>query len=320
VGRKPRQHYGGAFYHFIARGNDRQPIFLTESDRRAFEGFLSDGVERFGHRIHAYCWMTNHVHMAVEVTTVPLSHIAHNLLFRYARWFLRKYGRSGHLFERRYRAVLIGTDAALQSLVRYIHLNPLRAALVDRPGSYPCSSYSAYSNLGSRGPSWLTRDFVLSLFGETRVGAWAALRAFTELEVGDSAEDMALPVTPDSEPELGSYEVLAANGQHVLAEQAVSSSLTLEKILCAVSSACSLARSELSANVQQRAVVRARSLAGYIVNQAPHLTLEQLGAAIGRDASTLSRAAKQISRRLATDAELRDLLAKIESSLSLRRD
>jgi REP element-mobilizing transposase RayT len=320
VGRKPRQHYGGALYHFIARGNNRQPIFLAESDRRAFERFLSDGVERFGHRHHAYCWMTNHVHMAVEVANVPLSHIAHNLLFRYARWFHRKHGRSGHLFERRYRASLISTDAALQSLVRYIHLNPVRAGIVDRPSAYPWSSYSAYSELDSPGPSWLTRNFVLSLFGETPVGARAALRAFTELEVGDGVEDWAQPVTPDSEPELGSYEVLAANRQQAFTEQVASSSITLEKILCAVSSACSLARSELSADVQRRAVVRARSLAGCIVYKAPHLTLEQLGAAVGRDASTLSRAADNIARRLATDPELQDLLTRIESSLSLKRD
>ncbi len=226
MGRKPRQHFGGAFYHFIARGNNRQPIFLAESDRRAFEWFLSDGVERFGHRNHAYCWMTSHVHMAIEVANVPLSHVAHNLLFRYARWFHRKYGRSGHLFERRYRAFLIRTDAAHQSLVRYIHLNPVRAAIVDSPSAYPWSSYSAYSDLGSPGPSWLTRNFVLSLFGETPVSARAALRAFTELEVGDGVEDRAQPVTPGSESELGSYEDLAANAQHVNAEQATSSSIT----------------------------------------------------------------------------------------------
>jgi len=75
------------------------------------------------------------------------------------------YGRSGHLCERRYRAFLIRTEAALQSLVRHIHLNPVRAAIVDRPGAHPWSSYSAYSDSGPPGPSWLTRSFVLSLFG-----------------------------------------------------------------------------------------------------------------------------------------------------------
>lgn len=90
----------------------------------------------------------------------------------------------------------------------------MRAAIVDRPSAYPWSSYSAYADLGSPGPLWLTRNFVLSLFGETSVGARAALRAFTELEVGDGVEDRAQPVTPDSDPELGSYEVLAANVQH----------------------------------------------------------------------------------------------------------
>ena len=100
MGRKPRQHYTGAIHHFIARGSDRQSIFLDAKDRSALERFLMDGVQRFGYRIHASCWMINHMYMAVQVSDVPLSKVAHNLLFRYARWFNRRHGRTGHLFER----------------------------------------------------------------------------------------------------------------------------------------------------------------------------------------------------------------------------
>lgn len=316
VGRKPRQHYRGAFYHFMARGNDRQSIFLAASDRLAFERFLGDGVARFGHRTHAYCWMTNHVHLAVEVAEVPLSTIAHNLLFRYARWFNSKYGRSGHLFDRRFQALSIETEVALQSLVRYIHLNPVRAALSDRARAYPWSSYSAYLDPESQRPSWLTRDFVLSLFGENPADARTALRAFTELEANADVEDGVEQASPNRGPESGLYEAQSQIGHRASEEHPVSSSLTLEQILSAVSSACFVTRSELGADVQQRVVVRARSLAAWIVSRAPHLTLEQLGAAVGRDASTLSRAAKNIPRRLATDSRLQNLLAEINRTLS----
>ncbi len=316
VGRKPRQHYPGAFYYFIARGNDRQPIFLTSSDRRAFEGFIGDGVERFGHRNHAYCWMTNHVHMVVEVAEVPLSHVAHNLLFRYARWFHRKYGRTGHLFERRYRASLITTDAALLPVIRYIHLNPVRAAIVDRPEAYVWSSYSAYLDSGAHGPSWLTRDLVLSLFGETPVGARSALRAFTERKPGVGEEQGDRPVTPDSGEQDGPRDVRFEGVRQASVEHLAAANLTLDQVLQAVGSACSLPRSALCADTQRRAIVRARSLAGWIVNRTPHLTFEQLGFAVGRDASTLSRSVRSITRRRA-DPELQGLLAEIERTLGL---
>ena len=323
MGRKPRQHYRGAFYHFIARGNNRQPIFSNAHDRQAFERYLSEGVERFGNRCHAYCWMTNHVHMVVEVADVPLSHIAHNLLFRYARWFHRKYGRSGHLFERRYRAFLVENDDVLRSLVRYIHLNPVRAEIVESPRTYSWSSYSAYVDPGSRSPSWLTRSFVLSLFAEDASGARAEFRAFTETLNGGCTKGGSPPPTVGTEPEIALGDALAVSGEEQGAprQRPVLSAVTLDQILHSVSSACSLQPSELLADVQKRTIVNARSLASFLVRKHPVLTLEELGAAVARDASTLSRAANNIGRRLAHDPDLRTLLEQIEDHLDhLDRD
>jgi len=315
VGRRPRQHYRGAFYHFIARGNNRQPIFLSAHDRRAFERYLSDGVERFGNRCHAYCWMINHVHMAVEVADVPLSHIAHNLLFRYARWFHQQYGRTGHLFERRYRAYLVETNDALQSLVRYIHLNPVRAQIADGPRTYPWSSYSAYLDPGSRSPSWLTRSFALSLFAEDPSDARAKFRTFTETQNEECTNSGEQPPTLETGPKIALEDTLATSGQSTPRQYRVLSKVTLDQVLHSVGSACSLEPSELRADVQKRTIVKARSLASFLVRKNPDLTLEELGAAVGRDASSLSRAATNIARRLAHDPELRILLEQIEDHL-----
>lgn len=315
VGRRTRQHYRGAFYHFIARGNDRNALFLSAQDRRAFERYLSEGVERFGHRCHAYCWMTNHVHMTVEVADVPLSQIAHNLLFRYARWFLKKNGRTGHLFERRYRAFLVETDDALRSLIRYIHLNPVRAEIVDNPRVYPWSSYAAYLDPGSRSPSWLTRSFALALFGRDASDARAELRAFTENEDRESPQSDEYQLIPCMGSKSTSTEPRAVNGR-APTRGAVLSGATLDQVLRAVSSACSVRPCELRADVQARAVVRARALASFLVRESPQLTLEELSAVVGREASTLSRAAGKIERLLAHDPEVRARLDAIESDLS----
>ena len=99
MARKPRVHFPGALYHVILQGNDGQTIFFDDKDRTRFYFLLQEGVERFGHRIHAFCLMGNHVHIAIQVSEVSLSRILQNLSFRYTRWVNRRQGRSGHLFQ-----------------------------------------------------------------------------------------------------------------------------------------------------------------------------------------------------------------------------
>jgi REP element-mobilizing transposase RayT len=313
MGRPPRRHFSGAVYHFLARGNNRQPIYLNPADRRAFEGFLHEGIERFQYRCHAFCWMTNHFHMAVEVASVPLSHIAHNLLFRYARWFHWKHGRSGHLFERRYKAFLVHSDQKLQQLIRYIHLNPVRAGLADRPEDYRWSSYAAY--IAKRAaPPWLTRDHTLSLFGESAIKARAELRTFTERE-DDSSEAASgtrkVEHASSEEPAQPLAENSASSGLPLFGPE-----LTLDQLLLAVSTACGIEPSDIRVDVQRRSIVRARALAAYFARERTDWTLMQLAGALGRDATTLSRAATQITRRLAKEPELRTALKRIEDQLA----
>ncbi len=163
MARRPRLHIPGGFYHIILRGNGRQAIFFDADDRDRWEALLADGLHHYPHRVHAYCWMTNHVHLAVQAHAEPLSRFVAFVASRYARMTNRKNSRSGHLFERRYRAILVQADTHLLELVRYIHLNPVRAGIVPRPGEYRWSSHRAY--LSANGPDWLTLDRVLSLLG-----------------------------------------------------------------------------------------------------------------------------------------------------------
>jgi putative transposase len=315
VGRRPRQHFAGAIFHFIARGNNRQAIFLDDGDGASFEHFLKDGVERYGHRIHAFCWMTNHVHMAVQVAEVPLPKVAHNLLSRYARWFNWKHGRTGHLFERRYQAFLAQNDTAFQSLARYIHLNPVRAGIVERPDDHSWSSYASYVAAGRPGLSWLATDFLLSMFGETRCQAVASLRSFTESDAERSAlqEDLLTPRGED--PPSGLLGVEFGGGLNGHRDTSVSPTLTVGEILEVVGALCEVPRTDLALDTQRRAVVRARSLCAWVVGRTPHLTLEELATALGRDASTLSRAASSVSRMLASEPDYRELCRNLERRL-----
>ena len=125
--RKPRLHVPGGLYHVILRGNDRQAIYFSRADRRRWMRLLGEGIDRYRCRVHAYCWMTNHVHMAVQVSDVPLHRLMHWLAMTYSRQTNQRLGRTGHLFERRYRSKLVDADSYLLELVRYIHLNPVKA-------------------------------------------------------------------------------------------------------------------------------------------------------------------------------------------------
>lgn len=161
MSRPLRLHLPGGFYHVTLRGNHRQDIFRTPEDRLTLDGLVAETVRELGIRLHAYCWMSNHIHLLVQVAHEPLGKAIHRIASRYARQFQAALLTTGHLFERRHHAVLVDADAYLLALVRYIHMNPVRGGLVRDPADYPWSSHREY--LGRSRVSWVTTGFVLGL-------------------------------------------------------------------------------------------------------------------------------------------------------------
>lgn len=174
--RAPRIHINGGLYHIIMRGNHRSAIFEVAQDRDAFERILAAALQRHDATVHAYCWMTNHVHAIVQVANRPLGGLVQLVASRYARHFQRCVPTTGHLFERRYRARVITDTAYLLQAVRYIHLNPVIAGMVEDPADYAWSSHRYY--LSGAGPAWLRVDYVLRQWGATRRAALAAYLAY----------------------------------------------------------------------------------------------------------------------------------------------
>jgi len=166
MARKPRLHIPAGFYHVMLRGNGGQDIFFDSEDRTRFYFLMQEGVERFGHRVRCFCLMTNHIHLLIQVGEISLSQIMQNLSFRYSRWVNRRYKRMGHLFQGRYKALLVDEDSYLIELVRYIHLNPVRAGLVRSLDDYEWSSHQSY--LGVEAIPWLSQEWVLSQFSDSR--------------------------------------------------------------------------------------------------------------------------------------------------------
>lgn len=161
MARRLRLHVPGGFYHVTLRGNHRCPIFFCNSDRELFEMILAGSLGRWSARLHAYCWMTNHVHMLIQVSDTSLGRIMLRTASAYARKVQFRLQTTGHLFERRFHAVLVDTDAYLLTLLCYIHMNPVRAGLVSDPAKYPWSSHHDY--LGTSTKPWLTTGFALRI-------------------------------------------------------------------------------------------------------------------------------------------------------------
>lgn len=163
MARKPRYHHSGAFYHLMLRGNDGQKIFFSDADRCRMCLLIQQGVERYGHRIHAFCLMSNHIHLLVQVAHTPISKIVHNLAFRYSQGINRRYGKIGHLFQGRFKSILLEESDYFLKLIRYIHMNPVRAKLVSKPEDYQWSGHRAYLGIDDD-IVWLTIDYALAKF------------------------------------------------------------------------------------------------------------------------------------------------------------
>jgi putative transposase len=149
--RHPRVHAEGLLFHVMARGNDGQKIFLGETDYQAFNDALRTVRQRYPFSLYAYALMPNHFHLLLEVHRFPTARILQSLLTGYSRRFNKIHHRRGHLFEGRYKAIVCDRDSYLLELVRYIHLNPVRASLVKRPGEWPWSGHGEYLGKEKRG-------------------------------------------------------------------------------------------------------------------------------------------------------------------------
>lgn len=149
--RHPRVHSPGLLYHLIARGNNGQKVFLKPSDYESFLSALNAVRDRYPVYLYAYALMPNHFHLLVEVKEVPTGRLMQSLLTAYVRGFNRRYRCRGHLFQGRYKAVVCDRDSYLLELVRYIHLNPVRARLVKRPGEWKWSGHAEYLRKEKRG-------------------------------------------------------------------------------------------------------------------------------------------------------------------------
>jgi REP element-mobilizing transposase RayT len=163
MGRAWRIEYEGALYHLLSRGNEQGDIFYDNTDRGRFLDTIGELSERFVVDIFAYVLMDNHYHLLLKTRRANLSKAMQWFGTTYTRRFNNRHNRSGHLFQGRFKSIIIENDAYLMQLSCYIHRNPLRAGIVKRLADYRWSSYLAYG-YGKTTPDWLSTKLILSQF------------------------------------------------------------------------------------------------------------------------------------------------------------
>ena len=167
MARPLRIEYPGAVYHITSRGNEKKPVYKDDQDRENFLSILDKVNKRYHWLCHAYCLMDNHFHLLIETPDGNLSIGMRQLNGVYTQAFNKRHRRAGHLFQGRYKAILIQKDSHLLEVCRYVVLNPVRAGLVEDPGQWRWSSYGATAGR-EKPPACLTTSWVLGQFSSKR--------------------------------------------------------------------------------------------------------------------------------------------------------
>lgn len=183
MSRPLRIELAGGLYHVTSRGDRREAIYRDDQDRMDWLAVLGEVCSRFNWRCHAYCEMTNHYHIVVETPDANLSKGMRQLNGVYTQATNRRHGLVGHLFQGRFKAILVERDAYLLELARYVVLNPVRAGMVPEAGDWPWSSYRAMVG-EAPAPDWLVTDWILGQFDQERFPARVGYAAFVREGVG----------------------------------------------------------------------------------------------------------------------------------------
>jgi putative transposase len=183
MARPLRIELAGGLYHVTSRGDRRENIYFSDEDRLKWLELLGDVCKRFNWRCHAWCQMSNHYHLVVETPEANLAQGMRQLNGVYTQYINRQHRRIGHVFQGRYKAILVERDAYLLELARYVVLNPVRAGMVSSPGEWSWSSWAEMMGLRPK-PDWLETGWVLQQFSQDVRRAREAYQDFLGAGVG----------------------------------------------------------------------------------------------------------------------------------------
>ena len=278
-------------HHVMLRGVNGHELFFDDCDRCRFCLLLQKAAEQHSFQIHAFCLMSNHIHLILEPNSSSLQECVHAFSFRYAQYFNRRYNRRGYLFQGRFKSIFVETGEYLKKLTRYIHRNPIESGMVQRVEDYPWSSHRAY--LGEKEYFWLAKDFILSRFGFNQEEAVSNFRDYVNR--GTCAKiDLDEIVNAHRRGAYGSIEFIEANTKEVGKKKGA---ISLNQVLEWTCAKLQVTEEDLKSETKKSQIVEARSLLAYMGRSLGLYTLRDLARTLNKHESTLSRLASKAEKR-----------------------
>jgi REP element-mobilizing transposase RayT len=324
MARKTRIEFPGAFYHVLARGNNKQKIFKDNQDYKVYITRLSRYHERYKCILYAYALMPNHIHLLLETGTIPLSKIMQGLQQSYTSYFHKKYISVGHVFQARYKAILCQREAYLLELVRYIHLNPVRAALVEEPEDYLWSSHHVY--IGYISQPFVEKSFIFSVLSDKESVAERIYKQFIRDGMDKGHQKSFYNVI--DQRFLGNSEFVE-RARRMIKNKDLNGNLntkqvinvhrdlvhfkkkTLSEILKAVTEITGVPPDSIISSSRERRISHIRSLFVFLAVRHAGISNRYIAEFLGRDISNITRMIQKIEVIINSDPALFDSLDRI---------
>jgi putative transposase len=306
--------FPGAFYHITSRGNERKSVFKSKRDREKFLGYLESATQRYGAVIHAYCLMDNHYHLLLETPSGNLPQIMRHINGAYTTYFNVKRDRPGHLFQGRYKAILVESDQYAKELSRYIHLNPVRAKMSEMPEAYDWSSYNYYIGR-KKAPEWLFREFILGYFGKNISSAQKEYKEFVSSLVKERYDSPLKDVFGSIL--LGSPDFIEQIKTRYLSDRKPDKELPALRQLVARISLQDVFNTVGSVFENEPSLER--SLIVYLCQKYSGETLKKIGDRFGISESAVSQTAKRFKVKIEKDRRLLKKIERIEKKCKLSK-
>jgi len=321
MARPLRINYEGAVYHVTSRGNERKNIVIDDDDRRRFVKVLLDVVDQFGVVLYAWVLMDNHYHLLLETPKANLSLAIRHLNGVYTQGFNRYHKRAGHLFQGRFKSILVEKESYLLELCRYVVLNPVKAGMASHPRDWLWGSYRATAG-EEECPKWLEADWILSQFGRGLEQARESYRGFMEGGIGREE-------SPWSELQgqiyLGGEGFLAGMQKHIKKRkddreiperQKRPTVLRWEGLLEGVANYYGVEAGELVKSTRRPG--EARRVAIFLSRRVLGLRLKEIGERFGLGYTGVSKCVSAMKRKVDEDLKFRRKVEKIVSNSKVK--
>ena len=319
MARPLRIEYEGAVYHVTSRGNDKRKVFFSRKDYEKFKEYLGNAIEKFGFILHGYVLMTNHYHLIIETPERNLSKIMHFINSSFTTYTNIKRKRSGHLFQGRFKAIVVDKDSYLLELSRYLHLNPVRANMAEKPEDYPYSSYGSYTTDTS--DKFVATRTVLEMISSNPDMARGRYISFVESALGEDLQSpfkkvyggIILGSVDFIKDVLGKIDNEQLEKEETSNRRCLRASQLPEEVISTICGHYGITPEEISSVGQSKV----RKMCLYLLKRHTSAANREIGELLGgMGAAAVAKAYQRVTVDLATDPRLKKGLRKLQGEMS----